>query len=401
VFILAAALMACQPQTREPEPVEPAATDTVADDWNSQSTEFVDGTSNEEWQNTLFDLEAVHVLNLTIQQGNYDALRLEPEEWVPADLEWQGMVFKQVGVRLKGNGSFQPIDLKPSLKIEFDTFGGADAFGLDKIVLNNMTSDPAGVREVTAYHLYRSMGVPAVRATHAELHINGLYRGVYTLMEDVQLRTFEPWGLREDGWLAEMFDAEFQVGSLSGFQHEDGNLLSSGVFATTDALELEDDGEAFAALESTVDMEAFLAFYAVSALVGQFDAYPYRSPGDDVHVYTDPVTEKLSFIPHGLDETFNDPARHMAMGPGLLASRCYFNPDCQARLNQQMWATMDTFEAIGVSDFMQHQFEKIQPARAQEPLFNPTEAAGHLVLIKAFADGRSDDLLDDMGPRIP
>ena len=76
MFILAAALMACQPQPPGSEPVEPDGTATLAEDWSSHATEFVDGTSNEEWQNTLFDLEAVHVLHLTIQQMQAGFIRV-------------------------------------------------------------------------------------------------------------------------------------------------------------------------------------------------------------------------------------------------------------------------------------------------------------------------------------
>ena len=400
MLILMTLLMGCQP-TFPPEPTSDVRQAGTLAGEATQATEFVDGVSNEELQNSLFDVDALHLIEITIPEGSYQSLNLEPEVWVAADLEWNGMLFEEVGIRIKGNGSFSPINVKPSLKVEFDKYGGPDAFWLDQIVLNNMTTDPSGIREVTAYYLYRAMGVPAVRATHTIVHINGSVRGVYTLMEDVQLRTFEPWGMSSNGWMAEMFLADFQTDLLPNFEDEDGTAQLDGIRGVIEALRLEDDDEAMDALEEHVEMDQFISFYAASGLIGQYDAYPYRSPGDDVHIYTDPDHHRISFIPHGLDETFRDPTRHMAIAPGLLANRCYFNPGCQDRLREQMWDTLDTMDALDLRNFTAEQSAKIAPSLHSDPVLSPILAELEFHRMTEFLENREDQLVLNMGARQP
>lgn len=400
MLVLTTLLLGCQPAF-PPEPAQDASPVVILEDGVTHATEFVDGMSNEELQNSLFDVDALHLIEITISEGAYQSLKIDPEVWVPADLEWNGMLFEEVGVRVKGNGSFSPVDVKPSLKIEFDKYGRADAFGLDQIVLNNMTTDPTGIREVTAYYMYRAMGVPAVRATHTILHINGTVRGVYTLMEDVQLRTFEPWGMSSSGWMAEMFLADFHPDLIPNFEDEDGIVQLDGINGVIEALALEDDDEAMDALEEHIEMDQFISFYSVSGLIGQYDAYPYRSPGDDVHIYTDPDHQRISFIPHGLDETFRDPTRHMAIAPGLLANRCYFTQACQDRLRERMWDTMDTMEVLDLGNFAAEQFDKISSSLDSDPVLHPIIAEVQLERVTAFLDNREDQLLLNMGARQP
>jgi len=72
---------------------------------------------------------------------------------------------RSVGIRLKGEGSFQPFDKKPALKIKFDKFVEDQRFrGLARLTLNNNYDDPTFLAERLAYAVYREAGVPAPAA---------------------------------------------------------------------------------------------------------------------------------------------------------------------------------------------------------------------------------------------
>jgi hypothetical protein len=115
----------------------------------------------------LFDDTLVHTIRLTLDETAQQGLRDAPTAWVHGDIEIDGTAIADVGVRLKGRGSFQPLDNKPSLRIELDRWvEGQEYDGLDELVLNNMAVDPSRLRERLAYGVYRDLGVPAARAIH-------------------------------------------------------------------------------------------------------------------------------------------------------------------------------------------------------------------------------------------
>jgi hypothetical protein len=92
-----------------------------------------------------------------------------------------------------------------------------------------------------------------------------------------------------------------------------------------------------------------LDYFAISAIIAQNDAYPYRYPGDDCHWYLDPSTGLLQVLPHGLDESFNTGG-----WPGILDMSgqipwfCLGNATCDAELRARIWAAHDALAAAGL-----------------------------------------------------
>ena len=83
-------------------------------------------------------------------------------------------VYTNVALHLKGSFSFQPVDGKPSMTLNFDKFAPGRLFhGLNKIHLNNSVQDPSYLCESFARELFLSLGVPSPRATPALVKLNG------------------------------------------------------------------------------------------------------------------------------------------------------------------------------------------------------------------------------------
>ena len=115
-------------------------------------------------------------------------------EYVPTDIQFDGRIWKDVGVRFKGNSSlkFTPSSLKKPLKFDFDRFiKGQDFFGYQKLNFSNGFKDPSFLREKLAYQLFQKLDVPAPRAVFAKLYltVDGVYDqeylGLYTMIEQV------------------------------------------------------------------------------------------------------------------------------------------------------------------------------------------------------------------------
>src|SRR5262249_28758019 len=103
---------------------------------------------------------------------------------VPVTIREGERTYTNVAVHLKGSYTYQDIQQRPSLTLNFDKFGPGQRFhGLQKIHLNNSVQDPSYLSEALAPELFMDLGVPAPRAGHAFVRINGRDVGLYVLVE--------------------------------------------------------------------------------------------------------------------------------------------------------------------------------------------------------------------------
>jgi spore coat protein CotH len=289
------------------------------------------------------------------------ALRDDPRAYVPAMFTYQGRTIGPVGVRIKGQNSFLPIDQKPSLKISvgFDD-GDAEFHGLKIVTLNNMRSDVSMVKEVLGYYMARTVGLFASRAGHALVYLNDEFYGVYTNLENIDSLFLSRWFADTSGPLYEGFDVDFrpEMVNRACVDSEDPNRpgcfeLESGTDDRTSLIGLANALQQPAALaipqaEQFVSFDQFHLYWAVCANIGQFDSFPYSNPGDDYHLYVDPETQQITLIPWGMDETFL-PGRNVAQVTSVLAQRCLEDPLCHDGWAQQVWLVNDTMNAIDLA----------------------------------------------------
>lgn len=105
-----------------------------------------------------------------------------------------------VGFRLRGNTS--RMSKKKSFKVSFNTFTlGGKYHGVEKMNLNGEHNDPTVMRSKVMWDILRKWNIPAPRANHVRVYINGSYYGLYINVEHI--------------------DEEF---ALSRFGNNDGNL---------------------------------------------------------------------------------------------------------------------------------------------------------------------------------
>ncbi|MFT4627913.1 MAG: hypothetical protein ACI8PZ_006607 [Myxococcota bacterium] len=356
-----------------------------------------------DWSAPLFDDE-VSTIGLEIGEPGLLSLLDAPDVWVPATLVVDGLRFEPVSVRLKGNGSFQPITSKPSWKIDLNRHvEGLDLRGLKRLVLNNMSTDPTHVREVLAYRMYREAGVPAARAGHAWVTVNGEPYGLYTAMEDVDADLLAQWFDDPTGPLYELNDVDFWPDSAPEFEHEDGPDDRTAIQGTIDALTLPPD-DAVAAADVWMHIGQFRRFFAVSVLVGQFDAYPLTFPGDDAHLYVDPSDGRIRWLPHGLDETFRDIDQSFRYPYGLVGDACMRSAGCRDDFTADVWdvlAMSEGVDGVGLEALANTTIDRVAPYVRMDPRRLPPLArvAVDQALLLEFIRTRPDRIADDLGPR--
>jgi hypothetical protein len=282
-------------------------------------------------------------IELRLADAAIAALRVQPRTYVPGELVFDGRVYGPVGVRLKGNKSFLPIDEKPSFRINIDELApGAKFFGLDDLTFNNMSSDRSMLRERLAYRVARDAGVPAPRANHALITVNGDLYGLYANVETVKWRMVGRWFDDAQGSLWEGVAADFvPSGEWELESGPDDRRLIEG---TIDAMTNGTAAGAIAEAGSYVSMAAFLRFWATCAVIGQFDSLPTFD--DDYFLYADPQTDRLHFIPWGMDESMSSSAHDVLEVRSVLATHCLNTPACKQDLADQAWDVLALTEEL-------------------------------------------------------
>jgi hypothetical protein len=236
--------------------------------------------------------------------------------WAVASLTTDGKTIEKVGLRYKGNSTYVRAsrNLKRSLKVDIDRHDDAARFhGLKSLTLSNGVMDPSKSREALAYSIYRAAGVPAPRTAFAEvtLTVAGKYDkeyvGLYTLIEGVDKNFLklnfknnaglvmkperipglvylgEDWARYKDAYFPKREATKDEIKRVIDF--------SKLVAATPDAQFNEE-------IASYLDVDAFLKFMAVTAIVANCDSF---HGGHNYCLYLHPETNKFHFIPWDLD----------------------------------------------------------------------------------------------------
>ena len=309
----------------------------------------------------LLGYEALPQLRIDIAAGDIAKLTVSPRVYVPGTLVYDGRSYGPVGVRLKGSGSFEPIDRKPSLRININEYvADAEFFGLKDMTLNNMHDDPSMMHERLAYWVARHAGVPASRATHALVSLNGQPPALYTNVETVKRKMLRRWFKDPNGVLFEATDVDFTTADplildASGQPRDDIPFyeLKSDVddrtllYGLARALTMGTPDQAMAAAAAYLDVGQFQSFWAFIAIVANLDGMPYSMPGDDYFVYGNPEDGKLRILPWGVDETMGaDDVDLVKTAYSVLARTCAASPSCLQQFANKSWALLDKVVAM-------------------------------------------------------
>jgi hypothetical protein len=118
-----------------------------------------------------------------------DALASTTEDYLLADsVRINGAVFDSVGVKYKGNSSYNANNQKNPLHIKLDFIHGSyDFLGYTDVKLQNGYQDPSMIREVLSYAILEQyMDCP--KANFANVYVNGSLRGLYSNAQSIDER---------------------------------------------------------------------------------------------------------------------------------------------------------------------------------------------------------------------
>jgi spore coat protein CotH len=276
----------------------------------------------------LFSQTEIQRIDLWVHNADWAKLRAEfqTNTYYPADMTWNGITVRNVGIRSRGRGSRSPH--KPGLRVDFDRYTTAQRFlGLKSLVLDNVTQDHSGIHESVAMAFYARLGIPASREIHTRLYVNNEYTGLYVIVESVDkellARVFGAIGedTQNDGWLY-----EFKWADNWFFTYLGSNLREYMYRFEATTHESRSDEEKYRPIENLIrlanntpvdrytaevgaklDLPQVIRFVAAQVFLGETDGflggfginnlYLYRLENSDVHV----------FIAWDADNTFYHP----------------------------------------------------------------------------------------------
>lgn len=278
----------------------------------------------------------VQTFELQLDERALDSLRGEPRKPVAATLRVGSNRLERVAVRIKGAaGSTRPIDDRPALTLNFDKFHpGQTLAGLDKLHLNNSVQDPSRMSEILCADLYLRAGVPAARATHGVVRLNGRTLGLYVVKEGFDRRFLRRFFARTDG---NLYDGGFLQDIDSRLERDagDGPDTQDDLRRLREACDEPDDSRRQARLEQVLEVERFLTYVALQVLTEDWDGYPLNH--NNYRIYFDPGTGRAVFFPHGMDQMFDRPGLPLLPGfSGRVAERALAIPAWRERYLQRV-----------------------------------------------------------------
>ena len=268
----------------------------------------------------LYDMTQVRSLYLTFKQvdwwqqltNNYST-----KTDIKADLSVDSKVYPDIGVRFKGNSSYQGTgsSQKKSFNLSTDAFVPSQRlYGYKTLNLNNAFLDPTFVREVVSYEIFRRY-MPAPKANFVKLYINNQYWGVYVNVQQANTEFLDE-AFGEDG--GNNFKGEGNSSSNSSLQwlgsspssYQNYYELKSGDTQTAwthlatmiDKLNNTSTQQLPQVLPAVLDVDRALWFIAVNNVLCNLDSYIGR--GSNYFTYQDEAASVFNMVPWDLNEAF-------------------------------------------------------------------------------------------------
>lgn len=140
-------------------------------------------------QDTFYDLGAIQKLEIFFSQPDWNhqlhILKITTDGYLKADsLRVNGVTYPNIGVKYKGNSSYDSTWVKNPLHLALDKYQNQDYQGVSEIKLSNCYQDPSMIREVLSYAILGKY-MEGPRANFAKVYINGTQFGLYSNIEDV------------------------------------------------------------------------------------------------------------------------------------------------------------------------------------------------------------------------
>ena len=220
---------------------------------------------------------------------------------------------ENVGFRLRGATARVPP--KKSWKISFNTFEPGRKFhGLEKLNINSEHNDPSIMRSKLGWEIFSELAVPAARANHVKLYVNGSYYGLYMNVEHIDEQFLQSRFGNDDGALFKCLypadltykgadPAAYQTPNRKPYDLTQGPSDGVGYAELAGFLDILNNtpNDLFReTIEAVFDVNGYVRTMAADVVLGNWDNYWFLN--SNFYLYNDEGFWR--FIPYDIDNTF-------------------------------------------------------------------------------------------------
>jgi len=262
----------------------------------------------------LFNDTFLHTINIT----SVDTVALiSGEEYQSVNIEIDGNTLSNVGFRKKGNISASHSNNKVPFKIKTNKYVDIQEFnGIKEFTLHNSYQDPTMMREKLTYDICADMGLYALRTSFTKVYIDGVYWGLYTIVEgkdEMYKQRFD----NRDGYALESSDfgdmcyLGENIFDYEDFGYNKYELDNGDDFAAAMALFIEmlddanntPDATYMNVVPSIINITDFFKYQAINVYLLNMDSY-IQFKGNQIYFY-DNVNSKWQIIPWDFNASFS------------------------------------------------------------------------------------------------
>ena len=282
----------------------------------------------------LYDRTALRTIELEFSQTDWhqqlNAMKANGlQEYLPADMTVDGVLYPNVGVRYKGNSTYWSIPggIKKPMNIDMNEFGiDQDLLGHSKLVLNNGSFDNSFMHEVIAHKIMNQF-IPSSRANFVKVTINGDNYGIYANVEHLgddfcrdhfgsadgfRYKSVPPWtwpdtldppphpddlALQDIGGSILKAERAYQQKNLLTDPNHHLDILDA-----IDALNFTSTDLLVEELDPFLDTNEAIWHLAINNAIVSLDAY--YSTGQNYYLYHDPIHDRLVVLPWDYNMAF-------------------------------------------------------------------------------------------------
>lgn len=311
---------------------------------------------------SIFTLNKVHSLYLTFPYASfYDSLikTNTTDVYLKVDVKFNDKPLSQVGIKVKGNSSFNNPSQKKSFKLDFNEFVvGQDLHGLKKLNFNNSFKDPTFMREKIANDFIRKFNAPAPRVSYCNVYMNNQLWGLYTIVENIDDEFCNRWFKNDWGNLFQgdprgtlqwkgastqsLYTADYDLENNNSSNDWTDLIQLINTINNTPAQNFKNN------LEQVFNTGNFVKQWAAMNLFSSFDSY--IGSGHNYYLYHDSLKNKFEWIAWDNNEAFGS-FKFSLTNQQIIATDIYYlntpasRPLCDKMLKdsfcKQMYA--DTF----------------------------------------------------------
>lgn len=259
-----------------------------------------------------FQSPFVHEIHINFYETHYyDSLTYYKEQgdvtgvekYIGADIIIDQDTISNVGVRFRGNASYNHPGTKKPVQLDFNEFVSGQKYdGMKKLNLSNSYLDPSQIREKLFMDILRENGMSAPRVTFSAVYFNGEYIGLYKAMETINKEFLETYYQNKEGNLfkcepntpltwegpdqtAYYDNAELKTNETENDWSDLVNLIYTINYSGSN---FEDN------LRDKFNLDAYIKTWAANNVFGNLDSYVYLP--HNYYLYHDTITDRFEWI---------------------------------------------------------------------------------------------------------